>query len=149
METRKYTPRDADITVDLISGVFVTDDGQELAERLRAETDLRVESGLFDYYSEGDPFPPEVILGILYTLFPLKEIYANVLSSMLWDKARAAHTRLQGGRSEASFVVRKLDEEGRTLKEVRGVTSDPEIIKDMIRRADEEGESDNFHNPLL
>ncbi len=148
MITRKYTPQDADIIVDLNSGMFTTADSQELAESLRAETDLRVESGLFDYYSEGAPFLPEVILGILYTLFPLQDIYAGMLSSMLWDKAKAAHTRLQGERSKASFVVRKLDEEGRTLKEVRGVTSDPEIIKDMIRRADEEGEYDNFHLPF-
>ena len=91
METRKYTPQDSDITVDLNSGVFVTEDSQELAESLRAETDLRVESGLFDFYGEGDPFPPEVVVGILYTLFPLKEIYANVLASILLDKAKAAH----------------------------------------------------------
>ena len=148
METRKYTPQDSDITVDLIRGLFVTEDSQELAESLRAETDLRVDSGLFDYYSEGDPFPPQVILGILYTLFPLQEIYAGVLAAMLWDKAKAAHARLQTGRSEAIFVVRKVDEDGRTLKEVRGVTSDPEIIKDMIRRADEEGENDFFHLPF-
>ena len=148
METRQYTPQDADITVDLRSGVFVTEDSQELAESLRAETDLRVESGLFDYYSEGTPFPPDAILGILYTLFPLQDIYAGVLSSMLWDKAKAALAKRQGGRSNASFVVRKLDEDGRTLKEVRGVTNDPEIIKDMIRRADEEGENDYYHVPL-
>ena len=148
METRQYTPQDADITVDLRSGVFVTEDSQELAESLRAETDLRVESGLFDYYSEGTPFPPDAILGILYTLFPLQDIYAGVLSSMLWDKAKAALAQRQGGRSNASFVVRKLDEDGRTLKEVRGVTNDPEIIKDMIRRADEEGENDYYHVPL-
>jgi hypothetical protein len=145
LETRKYTPQDSDITVDLISGLFVTEDSQELAESLRAKTDLQVESGLFDYYSEGDPFPPEVILGILYTLFPLKDIYAGVLSSMLWEKAKEAHARHQGGRSKATFLVRKVDEDGRTLKEVGGVTSDPEIIKDMIRRANEEGETDYFH----
>ena len=145
METRKYTPQDSDISVDLNSGYFVTDDSQDLAEGLRAATALRVESGLFDYYSEGDPVPPEVILGILYTLFPLKEIYANVLSSMLWDKAKAAHARRPMGPSEAHFLVRKVDEDGRTLKEVGGVTSDPEIIKDMIRRADDEGETDYFH----
>jgi hypothetical protein len=146
--TRKYTPQDADIIVDLRSGLFVTEDSQELAKRLRAETALRVESGLFSYYSEGDPFPPEVIVGILNTLFPLQDIYAGVLSSMLWDKARAALARRQGGRSEASFMVRKVDEDGRILKQVRGRTSDPEIIKDMIRRADEEGENDHFHLPI-
>ena len=145
METRKYTPQDSDITIDLTSGFFVTDDSQELAQSLRAATDLRVESGLFDYYSEGDPFPPEVILSILYTLFPLKEVYAGVLSSMLWDKAKAVHARRQSGRSEAHFRVRKVDEDGRTLKEVGGVTSDPEIIKGTIRWADEEGETDYFH----
>jgi len=90
LETRKYTPGDSDITIDLNSGVFVTEDSRELAESLRAETGLRVESGLFDYYSEGDPFPPEVILAIVYTLFPLREIYANMLTEILLDKARAA-----------------------------------------------------------
>ena len=152
MITRKYTPQDSDITVDLSSSLFVTEDSQELAESLRAETDLRVESGLFDFYSEGDPFPPEVVIGILYTLFPLKEIYANVLASMLWEKAKEGRARLrarhQGVRSEASFMVRKVDEDGRTLKVVRGRTDDPEIIKDMIRRADDEGENDHFHLPI-
>ena len=148
METRKYTPGDSDITINLNSGVFVTEDSQELAESLRSETDLRVESGLFDYYSEGNPFPPEVILAILYTLFPLKEIYANVLSEMLLDKVRAARARIPGMRSGAVFVVRKVDEDGRTLKGVVGLTTDPEVIKDMIRRADEEGEHDNFHLPF-
>jgi hypothetical protein len=146
--TRKYTPQDSDITVDLISGLFATEDSQELAESLRAETDLRVESGLFTFYSEGSPFIPEVIVGILYTLFPLQDIYASVLAAMLWDKVKAAHARSRGERSRASFVVRKVDEDGRILKEVAGVTSDPEIIKDMIRRADEEGENDYFHLPF-
>lgn len=146
MITRKYTPRDSDITVDLHSSLFVTEDSQELAESLLAETDLRVESGLFDYYSEGDPAPPWMVIEIIYALFPLQEIYANLLASMLWDKAKAVlKSGRMGGRSEASFLVRKVDEDGRTLKEVRGVTSDPEIIKDMIRRADEEGEYDSFH----
>ena len=44
--------------------------------------------------------------------------------------------------------MRKVDEEGRILKEVSGFTDDPEIIKDMIRRADEEGETDHFHLPI-
>jgi hypothetical protein len=147
LETRKYTPGDSDITIDLNSGVFVTEDSQELAESLRADTDLRVESGLFDYYSEGDPFPPEVILAILYTLFPLKDIYANVLASMVWDKVKAARTRIPGMRSEAVFVVRKVDDNGRKIRDVRGFTNDPEIIKELIRRADEEGPDDFSHLP--
>lgn len=120
-------------------------DSQELAERLRADTELRVESDLFDYYSEGDPFTPEVILSIVYTLLLLQDIYANVLSSMLWEAAKAANERLGRGGSRATFFVRKVDEDGRVLKEVRGLTTDPEIIKDMIRRADENGELDDFH----
>ena len=47
-----------------------------------------------------------------------------------------------------TLIVRKMDEEGRPLKVVRGRTDDPEIIKDMIRRADEEGERDHFHLPI-
>ena len=139
METRKYTPGDSDITIDLNSGVFVTEDSRELAESLRAETGLRVESGLFDYYSEGDPFPPEVILAIVYTLFPLREIYANMLTEILVDKARATRGRIPGMRSGVVFLVRKVDEDGRRIKDVRGYTTDPEIIKELIRLAGEEG----------
>jgi hypothetical protein len=65
------------------------------------------------------------------------EIYAGLLSAMIWDKVKSAHARLQSGRSKASLWVRKEGEDGRTLKEVIVVTSDPEIIKDMIRQADE------------
>ena len=120
-----------------------------MAESLRDKTDLRVQSGLFDHHAEGDPFPPDVIVSILYTLFPLQEIYAGVLAEMLWDKVKVkvARTGVQG-HSEATFMVLKVDEDGRTLKKVGGWTSDPEIIKDMIRRADEEGEKDFFHLPI-
>ena len=146
METRKYTPGDSDITIDLNSGVFVTEDSRELAESLRAETGLRVESGLFDYYSEGDPFPPEVILAIVYTLFPLREIYANMLTEILLDKARAARARIPGMRSGVVFLVRKVD--GRRIKDVRGYTTDPEIIKELIRLAGEEGPDGFSHLPI-
>ena len=148
LETRKYTPGDSDITVDLNSGVFVAEDSRELVEGLRAGTDLRVESGLFDYYSEGDPFPPEVILAILYTLFPVKEIYANVLSEVLLDKARAARARIPGMRSGVVFVVRRVDDDGRKIRDVRGYTTDPEIIKHLIRLAGEEGPDDFSHLPI-
>ena len=92
---------------------------------------------MFDYYSEGDPFPPEVILAIVYTLFPLREIYANMLTEILLDKARATRARIPGMRSGVVFLVRKVD--GRRIKDVRGYTTDPEIIKELIRLAGEEG----------
>jgi hypothetical protein len=120
-----------DIEIKLNSGGFGPADGEVLAERLRTETRLRVESDLFDYYSEGDPFPPGVILSIFYTLLPLREIYANMLSSMLREAAKATHERSGRRRSRATFFVRKVVEEGRTLKEVRGLTTDPKIIKDI------------------
>jgi len=137
-----------DIRINLNSGGFVPADGQELVERLRAETGLRVESDLFDFYSEGSPVVPEVIVTILYTLFPLGDLYAGLLSSMLWDAAKTAHARLGRENSQATFYVQKVDKEGRILKAVGGQTRDPEIIRDLIRRADEEGEDDNFHLPI-
>jgi len=137
-----------DIRIELNSGEFGPADSRELVERLRAETGLRVESELFDFYSEGSPVIPEVIVTVLYTLFPLGDIYAGLISSMLWDAAKTAHARLGREGSEATFYIRKVDEEGRILKAVGGQTRDPEIIKDLIRRADEEGEDDNFHLPI-
>jgi len=89
-----------------------------------------------------------LIVTILYTLFPLGDLYAGLLSSMLWDAAKTAHARLGREGSQATFYVHKVDKEGRILKAVGGQTRDPEIIKDLIRRADEEGEDDNFHLPI-
>jgi hypothetical protein len=129
-----------DIKIELNSGWYGRADSQELAERLRTEMALRIESDLFDHYSEGAQVAaPEVILSILYTLLPLREIYVNILSSMLWEAAKSANERHGRGSSRARFVVRKVDEDGRTItiKEVSGLTTDPEIIKDLIRRADE------------
>jgi hypothetical protein len=139
---REYTPQAYDIVVDLKSSVFVAEESQELAESLRAETGLRVESGLFHYYTEGSPLPPpDVIVGILYTLFPLNDIYAGVLSAILWDKVKAALSQREVGCSEVNFRLQKVYEDGRILKEVRKevrvVTSDREIIRDMIRQVDE------------
>lgn len=134
-----------DVRIDLLNGLFIPSDGQELAERLSTETGLRVEGDIFDYYSEGTPFPPEIVLAILYTLFPLKDIYANILSSVLLDAGKAAHARLGRPSTQATFFVRRVDEDGQTIKEVRGLSTDPEIVKDLIRRVDEEGEDDDFH----
>ncbi len=129
-----------DISIDLNSDTFVPADSQELAARLRAETDLRVRSDVAAYAGvEGGPLPPDVVLYVLYTLFPLRDIYAGMLSSILWDTAKAAFSRQGRGDSEATFSVLKVDEEGRILREVRGQTSDPEIIKELIRQAGEEG----------
>lgn len=130
-----------DISIDLNSDTFVLADSQELAEHLRSETDLQVNSDVAAYSGvEGGPLPPDVAIYILYTLAPLADVYANVLSSALWDAAKAAFARQGRGDSEATFSVLKVDEEGRILREVRGQTSDSEIIKDLIHQASEEDE---------
>jgi hypothetical protein len=45
-------------------------------------------------------------------------------------------------------VVRKVDDNGRKIRDVRGFTNDPEIIKELISRADEEGPDDFSHLPI-
>jgi hypothetical protein len=132
-----------DISIDLNSDTFVPADGQELGARLRAETDLLVQSEVVGYaIVEGGPPPPDVVIYIIYTLAPLaKDIYVNLLSSALWDTVKGAFERQGKADSEATFSVLKVDEEGRILREVTGRTSDPEIIKDLIRQASEEDEA--------
>jgi hypothetical protein len=126
-----------DIGIQLNSGLYGRADSKELAEQLRVDTGLRVESDIFDSYHEGHPFPPEVIVSILYTLFPLRDIYANILSSVRWEAAKTANNRIGRDFLWVVFVVRKIDEEGQILKVVGGRTTDPENIKDLIRQADE------------
>jgi hypothetical protein len=131
------------ITIDLNSDTFVPADSQELAERLRAETDLLVQSEVAAYATvEGFPLPPDVALYILHTLAPLAAgVYLNVLSSALWDTVKAAFSRQGKDISEVTFSIVKVDEEGQMIHEVSGRTSDPDLIKDLIRRASEEDDA--------
>ena len=133
----------ADISIDLNSDTFIPADSQELAERLRAETDLRVQIDVTAYASvEGFPLPPDVVLYILYTLTPLvADVYLNVLSSALWDAIKAAFSRQGKVDSDVTFSIVSMGEDGNVLREVRGQTSDPEIIKDLIRQAREDDET--------
>jgi len=133
----------ADISIDLNSDTFIPADSQELAERLRAETDLRVQIDVTAYASvEGFPLPPDVALYILYTLTPLvADVYLNVLSSALWDAIKAAFSRQGKVDSDVTFSIVSMGEDGNVLREVRGQTSDPEIIKDLIRQAREDDET--------
>ena len=132
----------ADISIDLNSDTFIPADSQELANRLRAETDLRVQSEVAAYAGvEGGPPPPDVVLYILYTLMPIvSDVYLNVLSSALYDAIGAAFSRQGKADSEATFSFVKTNEEGQMLGEVSGRTTDPEMIKELLSRLADEDE---------
>jgi len=109
-----------------------------VAERLRSESDLRIESDVVAYgYIEGGLIPPDVAINLLYSLVPLADIYANMLASALYDILKAAASRQGRAHSEATFYVASVDEEGRVLREVSGRTGDREIIKDLIQQVGE------------
>jgi hypothetical protein len=134
----------ADVNVHLNGHRFVPSDSQDLNARLRAEVGLQglqVESDVWELRSEGAPvLPPDVLVYILYTVLPLREIYVNLLSAVLWDFTKAAFSRHGRGDSTAIVTVCKVDEDSRILKLVRVQTSDPETIKDLIRQLGEEDE---------
>ena len=60
-----------------------------------------------------------------------------MLASILWDAVKAALSRQGRGKAEAKFLVATINEEGRVVHVVSGSTSDPEFIKDLVRRASE------------
>jgi len=131
--------QDAEISIGLNSDTFILADSQELAERLHAETDLRVKSHLASYASIE---APDVVLNIIYTLAPLlTDVYLNVVSSALYDAMKAAFSRQGKPDSEATFYIARRDDVGNVVREVRGQTSDREIIKELIRPANEDDET--------
>ena len=131
--------QDAEISIGLNSDTFILADSQELAERLHAETDLRVKSHLASYASIE---APDVVLNIIYTLAPLlTDVYLNVVSSALYDAMKAAFSRQGKPDSEAKFYLARRDDVGNVVREVRGQTSDREIIKELIRQANEDDET--------
>ena len=132
--------QDADIYIGLNMDTFGLPDGQELGEQLRAETDLRINSGTWAASTAPGGGPqPDVLIFLLYTVAPLlTDVYLNVLSSALYDAMRAAFSRRGRPDSEATFYISTRDDDGNVLREVTGQTSDREIIKDLIRRASED-----------
>ena len=141
---RENNTQSPDLKITLNSSLFVLDDAERATEKLRDKTDLRVAVGVEPYYSEGGPFPPDVILNILYTLVPLGDLYAGIVSSMLSDAVKAALLRRGSGQSKVTFSMSKVDEEGRVLHAVVGRTSDPEIIKELIRQVSEDESGPTF-----
>jgi hypothetical protein len=126
-----------DVRIDLNSDTFGLADKDELAERLRAETDLRIESDVAAYAGvEGGPLPPDVVIYILYTLVPVADIYANVLASAIWDRVKAALARQGKDGSGVTFSLVEMDDDGNMRREVSGETRDPEAIKELIRQFD-------------
>jgi hypothetical protein len=128
--------QNADISIGLNIDMFTLTDSQVLEEHLRAETDLRIESHNFaSDTAPGGALPPDVVIH-LYTLAPLlRDVYLNVLSSALYDAMRAALSRRGIADSEATFYIAMMDEDENVLREVRGQTSDREVIKDLLRQA--------------
>jgi hypothetical protein len=135
--------QDADISVGLNIDTFTPPDNQDLRERLRAETELRIDSHIFAAYTAPGGTPsPDLAIYLLYTIAPLlTDVYLNVLSSALYDAAKAAFARQGNADSEATFYISTMDDDGNVLREVRGKTSDREIIKDLIRQASERDET--------
>jgi hypothetical protein len=134
--------QDADIYISLNIDTFTQPDSQELREQLRAETDLRIESGMRAASTAPGGVPPDVVIYLLYTIAPLlTDVYLNVLSSALYDATKAAFSRQGKADSEATIYILKKDEEGRTLRTVSARTGDPEIIKDLFRQALEDDET--------
>jgi hypothetical protein len=64
-----------DIGVYLNSDSFDPSDSQDVGERLRSESELRIESEVAAYaHVEGWVPPPDVAINILYSLVPLADI---------------------------------------------------------------------------
>jgi hypothetical protein len=126
-----------DISIALNIDTFTPPDSQELEDRLRPETDLRIESGIFAAATApGGTLPPDVVIYLLYTVAPLAtSVFVNVLSSALWDAMNVAFSRQRREVTEGTFSIVKIDEEGRTIRMVTVRTSDREIIEDQIRQA--------------
>lgn len=126
---------DADVRIDLNSDTFEPADKDELAEQLRDEIDLRIESDVAAYSGvAGEPPPADVIVYILHALIPVADIYANVLASAIWDRVQSALARQSRDESGVTFHLVETDEDGSIRRELRGETRDLEAIRELIRQ---------------
>lgn len=128
-------PTDVDVGVLLNSDTFSIEDKDVLVERLNAEVDLRTDADVVAYAGvPGEPPPPDVLIQIAQSLLPVAEVYVNVLSTLISDTVKSAFARLGEPESEARFTVSKMDEDGGISGEVSGETTDPEVIKELVRQ---------------
>jgi hypothetical protein len=124
-----------DISIGLNIDTFTPADSQELVERLRAETDLRVASGIVAAdTAPGGPLPPDVLIYILHTLIPVADIYASVIASAIWDRVKAALARQGKDEAGVTFSLVEADDDGNMRRELRGETRNQEVIKELIRQ---------------
>lgn len=125
----------AQVGVFLNSDTFDLEDKDAIAERLRAETDLQADSDVLAYAgTPGEPPPPDVVLYLLHTLIPVADIYANVLASAIWDRARSAFGRRGRDDDGVTFSLVEADDDGNLRRELRGETRNPEAIAELIRQ---------------
>lgn len=129
-----------DVRIDLNSDTFVFEDEDILNERLRAETDLRVESEVAAYAGiAGEPPPADVVIYVLHTLIPIADVYANVLASAIWDRIKAALARRDRDEPTApSVTVVEVEEDGSFRRELRIEGQDPETIREAMRQFGED-----------
>ena len=132
-----------EVQVFLKSNLFSSEDKDAIAERLRTETNLQADSNVVFYPARAGFFPlefltPDVAIYILHTLFPLANIYADVLASAIWDQVKASFARDEDWDEDepgyTSFHLVEVDDDGNTRRELRGETRDPEAIKELIRQ---------------
>lgn len=143
--TSGLTNERAEVSVDLNSDTFAFSDSEEIAERLRSQTELWFKSEVAAYASvAGEPPPPDVFIHILRDVLPLTPIYINILSSALYDLLKAARSRQGRADSEGVFEAWATDNNGEPVARARVVTNDPEVIKDLFREVNESApRSDN------
>jgi hypothetical protein len=90
--------------VELDSGTFDLSDQEAIDERLRSRIPLEIESGLANYTFPIDAIPHNVLVKIAQNVLPLKELYAGILATLLYDWFKAA---LSKGRAFRRRVRRK------------------------------------------
>jgi hypothetical protein len=94
--------------VELNSGTFDPSDQEAIDERLRSRIPLEIESGLANYIFPIDAIPHDVLVKIAQNVLPLKELYAGILATLLYDRFKAASSKGRDERSEGVFEGGRL-----------------------------------------
>jgi len=132
-----------DIFIALNIDAFDLKDSRALEDRLRAETDLRIESSrLAASTAPGETPPPDVTIYLLETVAPIvKDVIVGLLAAALWDVTKDASSRRGREDLETTLAIVEKDERSQTLRGEDGKVSDSETIEELISEALEDDEA--------
>jgi hypothetical protein len=123
------------IDVLLEGDAFTQQDAEAAWSRL--EPEFSVSGGLVAYMPSAGEVPPDVAVELIYSTFPLAEIYINLLSATIYDLLKRFVRNTGEPVTNAVLELSVFDDDGNEVATFTGRTTDPDIAERWLREVND------------